>query len=225
MKPILLFQALLCLLLHGGALAQTVQTKHERGTLTNGKPTGLWEYYDNNELGLVINYDSGTIRYLRPDTSRYRVRIDSTWQLKRLSRAPRLLGSKSAIVETLQKGLRYPPLAIQQGQMGNVVVSCIIHENGQVSEPFVELTPHPSLSEEVLRVVNQLPLRYLPGIYRGRPTPTRVSFVVTFCMMSTSKPERMSEKEKACITTVPVTYGSFSTVTVTALGVPKWLTR
>jgi TonB family protein len=221
MRVLLLFLVLASCFRFGKAQAQAVNTKDERGILTAGKPTGVWEYYDNGKLGLVINYDSGRVRYVQPDTARYRIWLDSTWQLKRLSRAPRLLGSKSATVFSLQKGLRYPPAALRAGAMGIVVVSCLVHEDGQVSEPFVERAPHPSLGEEVRRLVNDLPLRYIPAIYRGRPIRTRVSFVAIFCISTATRARERTEEEKACLSTMPVVYGGFNEVIVTALGFPQ----
>lgn len=184
---------------------------YEHGKLIAGKPVGVWEYYDGDQLGLVINYDSGRIRYIRPDTTRYSVWLDSAWQAKRLGQAPRLIGSRSGTIIALQKVLRYPPADLRTGQTGHVVVSCIVFENGQVSEPTVLTAPSPSLGEEVRRAVADLSLRYLPGLYRGRAVRTQIAFLATFCI------RRGSTTSTGCPTDQISINGGFTQILVTAL--------
>lgn len=217
MKHFLFVMALLCSWSGSGAWAQTVRTEYERGTLKKGKPVGVWEYYEAENLALVVNYDSAKVRYVRPDTARSIVWLDSTWQVKRLSITPRLLGSRSAMVRSLQVSLRYPWADLMAGRTGNVVVSCIVYENGQVSKPFVELAPSPSLGEEVRRMVNELPLSYIPGMYRGKIVRTKVQFSVKFCTQTARSNEQTVSAEKACAGVNPAVYGGFGQIIVTSL--------
>lgn len=219
MKHFFLLLLLIGCLCSGFVQAQTVNTKYERGELVKNKPVGAWKYYEGDSLALVINYDSSRVRYVRPDTARYQVWLDSTWQVRRLSRAPRLLGSRTAVVINLQERLRYPLSELAAGRMGNVVVSCIVFEDGQVSEPFVELTPSPGFSEEVRRAVNELPLRYVPGIYRGKRVRTKVQFSVKFFIQTSPTPKPSTDSEWAVWALNPVVYGGFNQIIVTALGI------
>ena len=191
---------------------QKVNTDYAQGILKKGKHVGVWKYYEGKELALVINYDSGRVSYSRPDTARQKVWLDSAWQVKRLSRAPLLLGSRTGIVRLLQEQLRYPINEVVNKQTGNVVVSCIIFEDGQLSQPIVELAASPGLGEEVVQVVKKLPMSYVPGIYRGRRVRTKVQFSVKFCIQSS----RTSKDATAdCPKLNPVVYGGFHQIVVT----------
>lgn len=190
----------------------TERPVQEQGEVHKGKPTGVWKYYDGNELGLVINYDSSRVRYVRPDTARYLVWVDSAWQLKRLNRAPRLLGSRNEVVAALQRSLRYPSAALQKGATGHVVVTCVVDETGQVSKAKLVSFPNEALGKEVQEKVDNLNIRFLPGIYRGRPALTRVSFVVSFAI------GRSSAKVNAFVNEAPKAPGAFNQIVVTALG-------
>lgn len=203
------------------AHAQGGRAKYERGETVKGKPVGVWEYYENDSLALVINYDSNRVRYVRPDTARCKVWLDSAWQVRRLSRAPRLLGSRDAVIISLLKKLRYPRADQAAQRIGNVVVSCIVFEDGQVSKPFVELTNGSTLAAELLQQVEELPLRYLPGIYRGKPVRTKIQFWATFCIEAAHYGPLTSGKAPGCPQTIPVVYGGFNQLVITALGAPR----
>ncbi|MEJ7659872.1 MAG: hypothetical protein WKG07_09710 [Hymenobacter sp.] len=77
----------LALLATGPALAQRpAPAPLERGTLTKGQPTGVWDYFDEaGQLELRMNYDSSRISYRRPDTARYELRVGDALA----ARAPR----------------------------------------------------------------------------------------------------------------------------------------
>ena len=192
---------------------QKVNTEYAQGVLKKGKPVGVWKYYEKKELALVINYDSSRVSYARPDTARQKVWLDSAWQVKKLSRPPLLLGSRTGIARLLQEQLRYPVTELTNRQAGaeNVVVSCIVFEDGQVSQPFVELAVSPGLGEEVVRVVRDLPLNYLPGIYRGKLVRTKVQFSVLFCLLPY---HTIKDPMNGCSGSIPVVYGGFSEVVV-----------
>ena len=191
------------------------QPVQEQGEMRGNKRVGVWKYYDGDSLGLVMNYDLSRVVYVRRDTARYLVWVDSAWQLKRLNRAPRLLGSRNEVVAALLRSLRYPSAALMSRLTGHVVVTCVVDEAGQVGEPKVVSSPDKALSDEVLQRVNELNMRFLPGIYRGRPALTRVSFVVSFCTSKTSRP---STKAQQCAANPPYAPGSFNQITLTAQG-------
>lgn len=166
------------------ALGQSLQTgRFERGTLTKSRPTGVWEYFDETgQLTLRINYDSSRISYRRPDTARYELRIGDTWQLVHPTRPPGLLGSRAGRRETLRKELHYPVAALQQQTQGDVVISYVVQPDGHTTDYTVLTSLIPACDQEVWRVLNQLPDRWIPAIYQGQARAARFYLLVHFSL-------------------------------------------
>lgn len=200
------------------AQAERVANKFEHGTLTNGKPTGSWEYFEEaGQLALRMNYDSSRISYRRPDTARYELRIGDAWQLVHPTRPPGLLGSRAGRREALQKALRYPIEALQQQKQGDVLLSYVVQPDGHTTDYTVINTPLPACAQEVWRVLNQLPDHWIPAIYQGQARAARFYLVVNFSMKLARSPADLSP-------TLPnqARSGPFTDVAeVTAVGVER----
>lgn len=216
---------LLTLLLISSLVSARAQSKWARGNMRDNKPVGVWEYYDDfegMELGLRFNHDSSRMLFVKPDTSRYFVLVNKNWQINRLTRAPRLIGSRVAIASAFQRKLRYPYQDLRARREGSVVLSCIVDEQGKVGLPTVAAAPSQTLAQEALRAVDQLPLYYIPGEFAGQRAQTKVFFVVRFCILFfENERERQAEAqpklhEQAQL--VPMPPGSFNEVIVTAFG-------
>ena len=191
-----------------------VQGQSQRGQMREGKPVGVWEYYDGNELSLRFDYDSSRIQYIRPDTTRYLVLSDSIWQAKRLVRAPRVLGSRIEILTAIQRKLRYPFQDLQGRVTGTVVLTYVVDQYGVKTNSVAVTTPSKTLTEEVYRAIEGVPFTFLPAIYQGKPTPTKVSFVVRFCLCKSIDDCQTSAKAQA--QTVPKPLGFVGEIIVTA---------
>lgn len=192
----------------------SAQCQSARGQLKEGKPVGVWEYYDGEKLGLRFNYDSSRIQYSRPDTARYPVLLNSTWQTKQLLRAPRVLGSNSDLVSAMQKLLRYPFQDLRARNTGTVILTYVIDEQGRKTNPVATTAPSTTLAEEVYRVVENLPFSYLPATYQGQQVPTKIAFVVRFCLCKTAEDCQKAVKTQALATPKPP--GSLGEIIVTS---------
>lgn len=206
------------------ALAQTSQVanKFERGTLTNGKPTGSWEYFEGNgQLALRMNYDSSRISYRRPDTARYEVRIGDTWQLVHPTRPPGLLGSRAGRREALQKSLRYPVEALQQQVQGDVLLSYVVQPDGHTTDYTVLNSPLPACTQEVWKALNQLPDHWIPAIYQGQARAARFYLLVHFTMMQARSPADLAPTLPNHDSSGPFT----DVVAVTAVGIERGIRK
>ncbi len=187
--PVLALRAVFLFLLVAGSLAAKAQTtavatKFEHGTLTQGQPTGAWEYFEEgNQLALRMNYDSSRISYRRPDTARYELLINDEWRLVQPSRPPILLGSRAQRRATVSKELRYPVAAVQQQLQGDVLLSYLVQPNGQASDFTVLSSPSSDCTQEVWRVLNQQSDRWIPAVYLGQPRVARFYLRVRFEMV------------------------------------------
>ncbi|MCA8831244.1 energy transducer TonB [Hymenobacter pini] len=185
-----------------------------RGQMKSGKPVGVWEYYDGKELGLKFDYDSSRILYIRPDTAQYQVLVDTTWQIHRLDRAPRLLGGREELLTAMIKKLRYPTINdIRNRVTGTVVLTYIVDQNGERTTPVATTTPTVTLAEEVYRVAESVPVKYLPAIYQGKPIPVKIAFVVRFISYRTQ--DECQDIGKALALAIPMPLGSVGELIVT----------
>ena len=77
--------------------------------------------------------------------------------------------------EWVQKRLRYPQIAQENGISGRVTLSFVIEKDGSLTNIEVMQSPDRSLSEEAIRVVQSSP-KWTPGKQRNQPV--RVSFTL-----------------------------------------------
>ncbi|MEM6289273.1 MAG: energy transducer TonB, partial [Bacteroidota bacterium] len=87
---------------------------------------------------------------------------------------PELIGG----LEGLQARVVYPPLAVQAGVSGQVVVQFVVDERGNVIDPVILRSPNDLLSEAAVEAV--VASRFTPGTQRGRPVRVRYAVPVRF---------------------------------------------
>lgn len=75
--------------------------------------------------------------------------------------------------EFINKNLRYPEIAAENGIQGRVILSFVVEPNGRVSNVRILRGVDPALDKEAIRVVESSP-KWQPGMQRGKPV--RVSF-------------------------------------------------
>jgi periplasmic protein TonB len=75
--------------------------------------------------------------------------------------------------EFINKNLRYPEIAAENGIQGRVILSFVVEPNGNVSNVRILRGVDPALDREAIRVVESSP-KWKPGMQRGKPV--RVSF-------------------------------------------------
>ncbi|GAB2966323.1 hypothetical protein GCM10027048_40770 [Hymenobacter coalescens] len=171
-----------------GLLAQSakprrIDTQYEKGTLTNGRPSGLWQYFDSRgQLDLSIDYDSSRVVFVRPDTARYRLRVGTEWREARHGRAPRFLGSLPTLMQYLGMHMRYPGAALRDRQQGTVVIGFTVNTQGQATDFAVEQSVSAACDEHALQVLQAAPNRWLPAVHLGRPTEARFRLLVHFTL-------------------------------------------
>ena len=92
---------------------------------------------------------------------------------------PSFPGGANALQTWLQKNLKYPSQAQDNGIQGRVLVSFIVNKDGAIVEPRVIRSVDPSLDKEAIRVVSSMP-RWKPGKQRGKAVRVKFSLPVTF---------------------------------------------
>lgn len=93
---------------------------------------------------------------------------------------PAFPGGEAAMKAFISKELDYPPMAIENGIQGKVMVSFVIEKDGSISN--IEILSHRlgwGIEEEAMRVVQAMP-RWSPGENNFRPVRVRMNLPIRF---------------------------------------------
>lgn len=92
---------------------------------------------------------------------------------------PMFPGGDLAMVEYLQKNIKYPQDAQQNDKQGVVVCQFVITSEGKIGDVKVMRSVYPSLDEEAVRVIKAMPT-WTPGKQDGQAVNVRFTLPVRF---------------------------------------------
>ena len=72
-----------------------------------------------------------------------------------------------------------PVYPCEQGISGRIIVSFVINENGQVTDPAVLRRVDKDLDKEAIRIIKSMP-RWIPGEHKGKKVKVRLTLPVQF---------------------------------------------
>ena len=81
---------------------------------------------------------------------------------------PRFPGGTDALIEYLQKNVKYPAAAKENNIRGTVVVNFIVSTKGKVLLPYVKRGLDSGCNKEAVRVIKNMPA-WIPGKQNGKP--------------------------------------------------------
>ena len=79
----------------------------------------------------------------------------------------------------LQKNIKYPSIAAENGVQGRVIVQFVVNKDGSIVDPVVLRSVDPYLDKEAIRVVKSMP-KWKPGEQRGKPVRVKFTLPVMF---------------------------------------------
>ena len=88
-------------------------------------------------------------------------------------------GGEKAMLEYINKNVKYPQEAAKKGIKGQVMVTFVVMANGKLSNIKVEKPVNPLLDAEAVRVVSTMPL-WTPGKQSGKPVDVVFMLPVNF---------------------------------------------
>jgi protein TonB len=92
---------------------------------------------------------------------------------------PQFPGGEAELMRFVNKSIRYPVIAQENGIQRRVICSFVINRDGSVVDAEVLRGVDPSLDKEALRVVNTMP-KWSPGKQRGKPVRVKYTIPITF---------------------------------------------
>lgn len=83
------------------------------------------------------------------------------------------------MIQYIVGNLRYPESAKVNKIEGQVICSCVINENGKVTDVKVEKSVDPDIDYEARRVIENMP-NWVPGKQNGKKCRVKYSIPITF---------------------------------------------
>jgi TonB family protein len=154
------------------------------GQYDNNKRTGIWKSFgDNGELIQTIDFSNNKIspNNINISTdSKFWVKKDDSFSEVKPDQAPAFIGGYSALFRFIGTTLRYPADARRFGIQGKVFISVIITKDGRIIDETIEKGIGYGADEEALRVMQQIPDEWIPGMVNGEPTDIKIIIPITF---------------------------------------------
>ena len=92
---------------------------------------------------------------------------------------PEFPGGNAALMQYLNKNIKYPVIAQEQGVQGRVIVQFVVNKEGSIVDAQVVRSVDPYLDKEAIRVINTMP-KWTPGKQRGKPVRVKFTVPVAF---------------------------------------------
>ncbi len=92
---------------------------------------------------------------------------------------PQFPGGELELQKWINRQIKYPVIAQENGIQGRVVCTFVINQDGSVVDAEVIRGIDPSLDREALRVINQMP-KWTPGKQRGKAVRVKYTLPVVF---------------------------------------------
>lgn len=90
-------------------------------------------------------------------------------------------GGQEALFKFLQKNMKYPQVAKENGIQGTVFVNFVVGKNGKIRDVKILRGVNKMLDEEAIRVVKAMP-SWKPGKQRGKPVSVSYNLPIKFTL-------------------------------------------
>lgn len=108
---------------------------------------------------------------------------------------PEYPGGTDAMMKFIATNIKYPPLAVEKGIEGKVLISFVINREGKVTDAEIMRDIGFDCGKEALRVVNTMP-NWKPGKQKGETVLVRMMLPVNFKLEDGQRKKKKKEKEE-----------------------------
>ena len=124
----------------------------------------------------TVSQDTVKVNYVPTEVSR---KLQGTAVFEVVEEMPEFPGGVDAMMEYLQKELRYPESAKEKGIQGRVTVQFIIDKEGNVTNSKVTRSVDKDMDAEAIRLVKAMP-KVKPGMQKGKAVAVKYTVPVVF---------------------------------------------
>jgi len=96
-----------------------------------------------------------------------------------VEKMPEFPGGMNEMMAFIQKTLKYPVIAQENGIQGRVTCQFVINKDGSIVDVEVIRGIDASLDKEAIRVINAMP-KWKPGEQRGKPVRVKYTLPIMF---------------------------------------------
>jgi TonB family protein len=150
---------------------KTFEADYKDGKLDGNRIT----YSSNGKMESIEVYKEGVREWQGSTVDRK----DSV--LTMVENMPEFPGGESKLFRFLAQNVRYPAYAREHGISGAVYVTFIVEEDGSINNINITKSPHKSLSDEALRVVQLMP-KWKPGYIGEKPVRVQYTLPIRFTL-------------------------------------------
>ena len=106
-------------------------------------------------------------------------KVEETKVFDVVEQMPQFKGGDAALMDYLNKNIKYPVIAEENGIQGRVVTTFVVERDGSITDVKVIKSVDPSLDKEAVRVVKAMP-KWNPGKQNGSAVRVKFTLPVTF---------------------------------------------
>ncbi len=147
--------------------------------------TAAFKLLDNNCHGnMIIEEDTvpeTMYRKMFAKNKSAETNYSSPRTLHMVDQMPQFPGGDRALLDYINKNIKFPADARKGKVQGIVYVSFIISRKGKVLYPYVDRGLDASCDKEAVRVIREMPT-WIPGKLKGKPTLVRYALPVKFAI-------------------------------------------
>ena len=92
---------------------------------------------------------------------------------------PQFPGGEATLMKYIQKSIKYPPIAIENGVKGNVIVQFVVKKDGSIGDVKIIRGLSPELDKEAIRLCKSLP-KFIPGRKNGQVVNVWYTYPIRF---------------------------------------------
>ena len=107
------------------------------------------------------------------------MRVNTKVLFENVEEMPSFPGGLAALMAYLQKSIKYPEIAEENGIQGRVVCTFVVEPDGSISDVQVVKPVDPYLDMEAVRVVRAMP-KWTPGKHNGVAVRVKYTLPLTF---------------------------------------------
>ena len=93
-------------------------------------------------------------------------------------------GGMQGMINFLSENISYPKDAQEKKISGRVIISFVVEKDGSVSEVQTVKPLYPSLDEEAVRIVKNMP-NWIPGKQKGQTVRVKYTLPISFSLDKT----------------------------------------
>jgi protein TonB len=148
-------------------------TKTQDEVATSDVAIGAIDYdQGSNEAEHVLKVNEKVVDEVPPA-------VEETKVFDVVEQMPQFKGGDAALMEYLNKNIKYPVVAEENGIQGRVVATFVVERDGSITDVKVVKSVDPSLDKEAVRVLKAMP-KWIPGRQNGQPVRVKYTVPVTF---------------------------------------------